>query len=290
MRIDFSKCKSSGITYGGMEEKKGIIFCNKKYMLKFRRHEALGDYFNDISEYIGSRVFESIGIECQKTILGKYKNEYVVACLDFVKDFNFTPFNDVGESSLDDGKTYGYSYEEIEEMILKNRKLVNKEEALNKFWETYIVDALLANGDRHGRNWGYKKIDNKYYVCPVFDNGSCLFCGMLDESEMRLIVKGDQDEINERVYQTPLSIIKNSNNRKSDYFTIINSLKYKKCNEALLKIFPKINLKEIEKVVLSTDITNLRKQFLIRMIKERYEKILKPAFLKLGGKYGKQKK
>lgn len=78
-----------------------------------------------------------------------------------IKDFNkegsfFVPFNGVGESSLDDEKE-GYSYDDITRMLEANKKITNIEETISSFWDIYIVDALLANFDRHGSNWGFIK-------------------------------------------------------------------------------------------------------------------------------------
>lgn len=69
---------------------------------------------------------------------------------------------------------------------------------------------------------------------------------------------------------------------KNFYYEVINSLKFDKCNKALLRIFPKIKFKDIDKLIDSIEcITDLRKQFYKRMYRERYEKILKPAYEKL---------
>ena len=38
----------------------------------------------------------------------------------------------------------------------------------------FIVDALIANFDRHGSNWGFIKKYNKYRLSPILDNGSSL--------------------------------------------------------------------------------------------------------------------
>ena len=35
----------------------------------------------------------------------------------------------------------------------------------------FVIDAFIANFDRHGSNWGFIKKDNEYGPSPVFDNG-----------------------------------------------------------------------------------------------------------------------
>ncbi len=70
------------------------------YMLKFPKATAFGKSMSHVSEHLGSRIFEAAGIPAQRTYLGTYQGEQVVACRDFnVKGCQFVPFNDVGEST-----------------------------------------------------------------------------------------------------------------------------------------------------------------------------------------------
>lgn len=121
--MDFSRYSLSGKYYGGTERKIGISIKGIPYMLKFQKRTAFGNRNNHISEYIGCHIFEYLGFEVQETFLGTYKGEYVVACRDFnVGDVQFVPFNDVGESSLDqDKERYQYDYEDM-------LKIINSEE------------------------------------------------------------------------------------------------------------------------------------------------------------------
>lgn len=281
IRIDFSNCKLSGRYYGGSEKKKGIIFQDQPYMLKFMKRNIYGDCFNDVVEYICSTYFRNIGIDSQETILGTYKGEKVVACKDFIVDgYKFVPFNAVGESTVEDDKSrYRYRYNDIETLIDKNKKLLNKEEAKMIFWKTYIVDALFANPDRHGKNWGYLKKNNEYQVAPVFDNGSSLFSAFSDLEEMEYVLS-DEEELLERVYDTPSSLIL-YDTTISDYYRVISSLEFDYCNKALKELFPKINLDEINKLIDNTDLKDVRKAFLKRIILERYNRILLYSYKRL---------
>ena len=280
-RIDFSSCELSGKFYGGSERKEGIIFQGQPYMLKFAKKNIYGECFNDVSEYICSTYFSYVGVKAQETLLGLYKGEKVVACKDFVVNgFKFYPFNDLGESTIEDSKgRYKYRYKDIEILIDKNKKLSDKEEAKMMFWKTYILDALFANPDRHGKNWGYLKKNDQYVVAPVFDNGSSLFSSFSDEEEMNVILN-DEEEILKRVYERPSSLIL-YDATISDYYSVISSLEFEYCNKALLALFPLVKLEEIDTLIDSTDLVDIRKKFLKRMIKERYERILKFSYMKL---------
>ena len=280
MRIDFSNCDLSNISYGGSEKKTGIFFANQRWMLKYRKKTMYGQVYNDVSEYLGSNIFSLLSFNVQETILGIYKNEFVVACKDFISDNQFTPFDDVGESSIDDDKNkYSYSYNDICSLINKNKKIADKEEVTSLFWETYIVDALIANNDRHGKNWGFLKKDNKYYPAPIFDNGNSLFSMFADEEEMKNVLS-NKEELEEYVYQTPRSVIKNDNGL-NDYYSVISSKQYEECNKALLKIVPLIEIDRIDMLIDSTDISDIRKEFLKTIIKMRYELILLKTYEEL---------
>ena len=277
--MDFTKFKLSNKQYGGSERKIGLTDGRDFYMIKFRKKSDFGLKYNHVSEFIGSHIFELLGFDTHKTALGYYKNEEVVACKDFNENgCQFVPFNDVGESSIEmDKEAYQYSYEDIVSMLKANKKLTNVEETVNLFFETYIVDALIGNFDRHGGNWGFLKRDNKYFLAPIFDNGSCLYPSLIDEEEIKRIMS-DENEINERVYTFPTSQIQ-LNNKKSSYFDVISSLKFEGINNALKIVYQRIDLGRINLLIDNTSfISETRKEFYKLMIKERYNKIIKYSY------------
>ncbi len=277
--IDFSKYELSGKYYGGSERKLGIIIEGEDYMLKFQKQTAFGKRNNHISEFIASHIFELCGFTAHKTYLGFRDGEQVVACKDFnVSGKQFVPFNDVGESSLDqDKETYQYDYEDIMQMLRDNSKLTNVEETISMFWKIYIMDALLGNFDRHGANWGFIKENNRYTLAPVFDNGSSLFPNLIDEEEMEAVMLS-QEETDKRIFRFPTSQIK-LNGRKSSYYEVIYSLAFLECNEALVKIYERINMEQIKSLVKETPlVTDIQKRFYLHMIQARYEKIIKASY------------
>ena len=282
--FDFTNYPLSGKSYGGTEKKIGILVGDFPYMLKFQKKTPFGLRFNTISEYIGCHIYQMLGFNCQDTYLGTYEGQNVVACKDFVTNgYQFVPFNDVGESTIEEDKEqYQYSYDDIMLLLSANKKITNVEETISSFFEIYIVDALLGNFDRHGANWGFLKKDNNYYMAPVFDNGSCLFPNMADEDEMKQIIN-DEKQINMRVYKFPTSQIKLDGN-KSSYFEVISSLKYVEINKALKKIYPLINLDIIFHLIDDIGvISDIHKSYYKTMIKHRYEKIIKFSYEKLMG-------
>lgn len=144
----------------------------------------------------------------------------------------------------------------------------------------FIVNALDGNFDRHGGNWGFIKKDNKHRLVPIYDNASSMYLKLNSDERIRKVLESI-DEINCRVFKFPTSHIK-INGRKSSYFEVINNIEFKECNKALFRIFPRIHLDSINDIIDSIDnINDLRKQFYKTMYKERYVKILKPAYEKL---------
>lgn len=268
--------------FGGSERKLGIIMGDEEYMIKFQKVESFGKRNNHLSEFLGSNIYELLGFDVQETSLGTYKNDNVVCCKNFVpKGYLFVPFNDVGESSLEqDANIYQYSYEDIMRMLQANKKLTDLDECITIFWDMFIVDALLGNFDRHGSNWGFLKKDNKYKMCPIFDNGSSLYPSMIDENKM-LMIMNDKEETDERIYRFPTSQIK-LNNNKSSYYEVISSLMFKECNDALIKIYNRICLDKINKLIDNVEnISDIHKEFYKYMIFNRYNKIIKFSYDKL---------
>ena len=280
---DFSNSKINDKYYGGSEKKIGIFLDDMPYMLKFQKKTPFGERFNTISEYLGSHIYQMLGFDCQDTYLGKYNGDNVVACRDFVSNgYQFVAFNDVGESTIEDREIYQYSYDDIIKMLMYNKKLTNVEETITTFFDIYIVDALLGNFDRHGGNWGFLKKDGKYTLCPVFDNGSCLYPNMIDEDQMKMVID-NEEEIERRVYSFPTSQIK-LNGNKSSYFEVISSLEYKEINNSLKRIYPRIKINEIYSLIDDIDIlSDIHKEFYKTMIKNRYERIIKFSYRKLTG-------
>lgn len=283
--IDFSEYELNGKYYGGSERKEGITIDGEDYMIKYQKQTAFGKRNNHISEFIGSHIFEICGFKAHKTYLGYRDGEQVVACKDFnVEGKQFVPFNDVGESTLDqDKETYQYDYEDIMQMLRDNSKLTNVQETISTFWQIYIMDALLGNFDRHGANWGFIKENNRYTLAPVFDNGSCLFPNLVDEAEMKEIMESEE-ETEKRIYKFPTSQVK-LNGKKSSYYEVISSLQFEECNKALRYVMRQLDMEKVEQLLDETPlITDTQKAFYKHMITARYNKILMASFEKLGSR------
>ena len=289
--IDFTKATEELNNYRGSEKKKTLIYNNKKYLIKFpnpirEKNKNISYINNAFSEYIGSNVFKIVGFRVQNTILGTYvyngKEKIVCACEDFT-DVNHVlyEFKSLALSVNPDKKIETELsdiigvIEEIKNLTKMN--IIITDNIKEKFWDMFIVDSLIGNTDRHNGNWGLlvNARSDKAEFSPIYDCGSCLNSTLSDEE----IDKINDVEIKNLAINC-YSCIK-ENGKKINYKTYIKSLKNKDCNNALLRIFTKIDLDKINKFIDNIScIPNYRKEFYKNIINLRY-KILEEAYKKL---------
>ena len=232
-----------------------------------------------ISEYLGSHIFEIVGIPVQKTMLGTFKKngkeKIVVACKDFTShDTVLQDFASL-KNTIIDSEHNGYGTELSDILTAIDEQLaVDPYELKNHFWDMFIVDALIGNWDRHNGNWGflYNSRTDEMKIAPVYDCGSCLF-PQADKEIMQATID-NASERDLRVFTIPLSGIR-QNGQKINYFEFISSLSDPGCNAALKRILPRIDMGKINQLIDDTPyIADLQKTFYKTMLSERKEKIL----------------
>ena len=290
--VDFTNCKINKFKYYGGKNggKICIIYNNEDYMLKFPSiNEGIDEhgYSNScISEYIVCNILKTLGLNVQDTILGVYnRNEnekIVVACKDFTSNGNvLKQFAELKNSQIETSKNgYGTELSEVIETI-ENQLIYDPNELRDFFWQMFIADSFVGNFDRHNGNWGFlinedlKKIE----IAPIYDCASCLYPQLTDERIAEIM--DIDEEMKARVFIFPTSSLK-INDKKINYFDYISSLKNEDCNKALLKLFPKIDLEKVNRIIDETQfISNIRKEFYKKILKLRYEIILKDNYDKL---------
>ena len=91
-------------------------------------------------------------------------------------------------------------------------------------------------------------------------------------------VLNNEDELNARIYRFPTSAVK-LDGQKINYYDFLMSGEYDDCDEAIVRIVPRIDMEKIEQLINETPyITDLQKDFYKAYINARYEKILLPAY------------
>lgn len=252
-------------------------------MLKFPPPPTINkemSYANScISEYIGCHIFESIGIPTQQTLLGTYsvrgKEKVVVACKDFTSvGVVLQDFASLKNQAIDSERNgYGTELSEILYAI-HDQSAIDEKVLSDRFWDMFIVDALIGNWDRHNGNWGflYNVAADTVSLAPVFDCGSCLYPQMDVETMREVLV--NQKEMDYRIFEIPRSSIR-QNDKKIKYFDFISSLKNESCNAAVKRIVPRIRMNEIDAIIEDTPyVTDLQKTFYKTILGARKERIL----------------
>ena len=103
---------------------------------------------------------------------------------------------------------------------------------------------------------------------------------MIDEDMMLKIIESP-DLTEDRVYRFPTSQI-HIGSKKSSYHDVISSMRFDECNNALLRVFPRIDMDDIFKIVDSIgSISEVHNKFYKHMLRSRYELILKDTYRRL---------
>lgn len=289
--IDLTNCENGYKSYGGSDGKISLKYNGDNYLVKFssdinKINEFQTSHANNvISEHLSSKIISTLGIPVHETFLAIYKNELVVACKDFTNEkeklheFSWYMKNIYRKDQIGRTVTYNQLYEVFEESDLNKIK----DDAISSYWDMFVCDAFIGNFDRHKDNWGYL-VDEKSgntRVSPIYDCGSSLYSEISDES-IPFVLKSE-DEINKRLFEFPkAALLKNDDIKhpeKFGYYELLSSGVDKNCEKSLLNIVPKINIDDISRIVNDIPvISDLRKEFYITMLSERYNKILIPSY------------
>lgn len=289
--IDFTNAVQKNKTYAGANGGKiSVLYNGEQYMLKFPPFPTINkemSYTNScISEYIGCKVFESVGIPVQETVIGTYtskgKEKIVVACKDFTSQgITLQDFASLKNRIIDSERNgYGTELADILSTI-DEQTAMDSETLKTRFWDMFIVDALIGNWDRHNGNWGflYNNATDEVTLAPVFDCGSSLY-PQADEDLMKKILS-DKNELNHRIFDIPLSAV-TYNGKKINYFKFLSEGKFPDCNKALKRIANRIDMKKIYEIIDNTPtITELQKEFYKTMLTARKERIIDFSLNKL---------
>lgn len=295
--VDFSEAKRVFRTFGGSDQKLAMILGDKVYMLKFAQFHAKHtdmstSYVNSVlSEYICSHIAETIGIPVHKTLLGLCNKPgaavgddkvLVVACEDFRAEGDtnaeFSEF--LRAEFRTDEIRRAVRLDQIY-TVLSDRNYFSEElerESIERYWETFVMDALVGNFDRHPGNWGYLFNKDVLRLAPVYDFGSCLLPQLADEG-IAEICNNDFEMLRRcYVFPSPVLYITEEKTGKVGYYDILASGYDEECTKALLRIAPKIDEKAIDSVIDEAPLlTDIRRDFYKRYLHLRKHMIIDRA-------------
>ena len=294
----------SGITYGGHSgSKKGIIINNERWFLKYPKStksmnvEGISYTTSPLSEYLGSNIYKLIGFDAHETRLGISNGKVVVACKDFLNnneiilDYNMikNDYDEVIEKVLEDlMPSKGIIGTDIYEILIvmdNNNYFERKPELRDRFWDMFIIDALINNNDRNDNNWGlilnYDTLDLR--LAPIYDNGASFYSKSSNDKIEGIL--NDDFKMKQVIYDSSVSAFLLEGK-------VINPLKYiegmthNDCNNALLRIFPKIDINKIKELFLNIPneyngimvMSNEQKELYYKSIEYKYNKVFKPTY------------
>ena len=287
--IDFTNSIEKVCEYGGSEKKKKIIYNGEVYLLKFPDpiiEKSLLYKNNVFSTYIGCKIFDSVNIPVQKVILGIYnekkeneiKQKVVVACKDFTSEKQkLVEFSSLANSITGVDKKFTTKIEDIYEVFNNLNYDFDKKIMIENFWNMFIVDTLIGNTDRHLSNFGVIDDVKTLKFSPVYDCGSALHPLLTDEKINYLL--NNESEFKNVAYSIyPVYTYENKKITYSEFYKKdISDL-----NDALLRIYPRIEMNKIYDIIDNTMYLSLeRKEFLKKSVTIRKEKILDVAYKKL---------
>ena len=305
--FDFNNCEVTNKGYGGHSgSKKAILFQGENYLLKYPKStksmdvEGLSYTTTPLSEYLGSHIYEILGIDTHETILGFCDGKIVVACKDFLNETEeIIDFNAIKNSYDKDLEQYlekrnsslFNQHDNLEDILylMKHNEYFEKVPNLKEnFWDMFLVDAFINNNDRNEANWGLvlDKENGNLRLAPVYDNGAA-FYGKSNDDKLSQIIK-DEVKLKQVAYDSCISIYKSEDK-------IINPLKYMEtmqnedCNQAILRIVPKIDFTKIKECIDSIPneafgldvMSNIQKEAYYKILEYRYQKVLKPIYERL---------
>ncbi len=274
--IDFTNAIEEFNNYKGSEKKKTLVYNDKKYLVKFpdpirEKNKNISYINNAFSEYIGSNIFKICGFKTQNTVLGKYiyngKEKIVCACEDFTHEENILyEFENLALSTNPDKKIETELRDIMD--VIEESKMIDSEKTKEIFWNMFIIDGLIGNTDRLNGNWGFilNKRNGKIDFSPIYDCGSCLN-PMLEDEELKEMNETELKKLAINCY----SCIK-EDGKKINYMTYIKQMKNPECNNAIKRVFPNIDIIQINKFIDQTEkISDTRKQFYKNILNYRYE-------------------
>lgn len=301
--INFNEYKQNQRLYGGTAGRKiGITYNGKEYLLKFpgnlkeqqMKNINLSYSNSPVCEYIGSKIYELIGLPVHNTILGMRNGKVVVACEDFLEDgdrlYEFDKIKVTFEphfldSNGNETNGVGVDLYEIMMTIQEHPFLQDVSGVKERFWDMFIIDALIGNTDRNNSNWGIiLRKDGSKELAPVYDNGNCLN-NKWDDEKMQIVME-DSAKMEAEAYKARRCIFELQGRRINPYH-VMESMEYQECSEAICRLTSKIGycMDKIQAMIKEIPVlSETQKNFFITMIKYRYEYVLLPLYQKIEAK------
>ena len=303
---NFDNLLTNNRKYGGMAGLKlGVVLDNENWILKFpkstRNFQKIEISYTTmpLSEFLGSHIYNLIGVEAHETKLGIKDGKLVVACKDFLnKNEKLYEFREIKNEyvngleeeldSITSSSGNGTDLNEIITIMNKNKTFIDNPLLRDRFWDMFVIDAFIGNNDRNNGNWGIilDELSNEIKIAPVYDNGSS-FSNTMNEERMEELLN-NKERFVESVYISRISAYY-ENDKHINPLKYIEEMKNLELNKAIIRIVSNIDLKKIKEFIYSIPnmydgikvTSEIQKEFYFETLKYRFEQILYPTYLKL---------
>lgn len=208
-----------------------------------------------VSEYIGSKIYASLGIPVHDVMLGHREGKLVVACRDFAVGAELLEFSQIKNMIDEDMLEGGNSSDRRGELLSDALRVIDKagvfngglrEQVRQRFWDMFVTDAFILNNDRNNGNWGLLVGRYKTELAPVYDNGNALYNKRSDSlMEARL---GNERAIENDADQS-VSFYLDQNGRHIHPFKYIEAMADEDCNAAVLRFAERLDMGKVDAIL-----------------------------------------
>ena len=240
------------------------------------KYEGLGyNSTESCSEKLCYEIAKVLGYKCAKIELAKDDNG-ILGILNYL-------FVDITKEEHIDAVAYLNKDDEQRPLFytISNIKKVLDDIDCNlfaQFIKIMVFDALVGEQDRHEENWGIRKIDGKFELSPLYDNGDSLLANFKDVDFAQKYYSGIRD-FDSYIKKSKTLIYKDNTQKRYKHFELIEYLNNK---------YPDIVQKEIENLKKLTDdkileivemlpnslLTSKHKEYIIMYLKKRRDILL----------------
>lgn len=330
--IDFDSLERFDEYYGGRAGSKyPVVYNGEVWILKFPKstrdlaRPQISYTTSPVSEYVGSHIYDLLGMPVHETVLGCRDGKVVVGCKDFTfsgtqKTADIIHFHQLKNTHMaSDVESYSGDgadtlINEVLDTIVGERKLKNTEGIMERFWDMFVVDAFIGNNDRNNGNWGLliQRADRSTTIAPVFDNGNAFFNKKSVETMLKSLHSEQTFEMD--AYKNTQCVYKYVNVQGQEHrikpFHMIETLSsganaeiYNSAidirgllGDALLRFEEHFDMNKIISMIgdIPSSASNLvvmpeeQKNYYAKILQTRYEKALLPAIQKVKERQNKE--
>jgi hypothetical protein len=202
----------------------------------------------------------------------------VVGCVDFTQDGSVLyEMTKLANQVISSDEKMSATIEHVNIIVNDLSFITDKAGVIGKFWDMFVVDALIGNGDRHYGNWGLLEKDGNLRFAPIYDCGSSLGA-LLDDAEMIDIMANDTHL---KAKEFNVTSCYHMGGKRIFYHEIFKSPP-EELEQAVRRTVPVIDMDKIYGVIDSVgQMSDVRKEYLKKAITIRYTQILLPCLNKV---------